>query len=120
LFRLSDQHAYRELFRGGDLARRKREFLGGFRIAHHRALEQSPRRCRIERYDRGGTAAISDGGGAAARRTLPVAVKAFSKRARVVTATASGSAPSCSIRAEWRQGWRGSALAPSGNPVTQR
>jgi arylsulfatase A-like enzyme len=21
---------------------------------------------------------------------------------------------------EWRQGWRGSALAPSGNPVTQR
>jgi len=25
-----------------------------------------------------------------------------------------------SIGAEWRQGWRGSALAPSGNPVTQR
>jgi hypothetical protein len=24
-----------------------------------------------------------------------------------------------SIRAEWRQGWRGSALAPSGNPVTR-
>ena len=25
-----------------------------------------------------------------------------------------------SIPAEWRQGWQGSALAPSRNPVTQR